>query len=566
MKRTALVALLLLPALAPAQLYSPTNPPVIGPPPQSGPAALLYVRLDGPAGAKASWYQGQAKRDLDMGAVLGLRPGYVFRFEVNHIPDLPGVSLFPTLEVRGSLSMTTKAQPKDFPAPVVLTREDVQAVLRGALVTKLVYLEHPERATPTATTIQTPIETTLPATRDLYEEAREQGRPVLVIRVGGRQHTPAELAAEFVAGTVLFPGEASLNRPTVAPHLPFVTWPWYDPLAGPGKPDDECIHNGGITPSDLPVPLAARLGRSPAWTSAGLDASGRVIGLQPMDAVAEYRDWRGTARLVPSNRVCLCLPRFQVLRQETPLHEHDLRLAANERIGSKGQDLVRVATPPTPAIGQNLMRSAQGNLRPTEAAGRKAPHAIQRIEILDARALMQGPYQFLGTKAADTLTEVQKALIFQQIKWAVEASATAAPSEKVGLKGTHVIGRVAGLQIIKASAETRSLTACCHEITEVPDCPLLLFKCADKSAAQVGDVVTFTLKYSNQGGKPITDVAVSDSLAARLEYVPGSAESDRAAVFTVQENEAGSQVLRWEIDGVLQAGACGILKFKAKVR
>jgi uncharacterized repeat protein (TIGR01451 family) len=119
---------------------------------------------------------------------------------------------------------------------------------------------------------------------------------------------------------------------------------------------------------------------------------------------------------------------------------------------------------------------------------------------------------------------------------------------------------------VKATAETRSLTACCHEIAEIPDSPLLLFKCADKGAAQVGDVITFTLKYANQGGKPIRDVALTDSLAGRLEYVPGSAEADRDAVFTTQENEAGGQVLRWEINGVLQPGASGIVKFKARVR
>jgi uncharacterized repeat protein (TIGR01451 family) len=82
----------------------------------------------------------------------------------------------------------------------------------------------------------------------------------------------------------------------------------------------------------------------------------------------------------------------------------------------------------------------------------------------------------------------------------------------------------------------------------------------------VGDVVTFTLRYSNHGGKPMTDIAVSDSLSGRLEYVPGSAESDREAVFTLQENEASSAILRWEIGGTLQPGETGKLRFKARVR
>jgi uncharacterized repeat protein (TIGR01451 family) len=82
----------------------------------------------------------------------------------------------------------------------------------------------------------------------------------------------------------------------------------------------------------------------------------------------------------------------------------------------------------------------------------------------------------------------------------------------------------------------------------------------------VGDIVTFSLRYSNMGGRPITDVAVTDSLSGRLEYVPGSAQSDRDAVFTMQENEVGSVVLRWEITGTLQPGQSGRLRFKARVR
>ena len=48
--------------------------------------------------------------------------------------------------------------------------------------------------------------------------------------------------------------------------------------------------------------------------------------------------------------------------------------------------------------------------------------------------------------------------------------------------------------------------------------------------AQVGDVVTFFLKYSNHGGQPITNVAVSDSLTGRLEYVIGSARADHTMI------------------------------------
>ena len=81
-----------------------------------------------------------------------------------------------------------------------------------------------------------------------------------------------------------------------------------------------------------------------------------------------------------------------------------------------------------------------------------------------------------------------------------------------------------------------------------------------------GDEVTFTLKYSNQGGRDISDVAVSDSLTARLEYIPGSAQSSRNAVFSSSPNESGSLALRWQINGVLQPGDSGVVRFKARIR
>ena len=84
--------------------------------------------------------------------------------------------------------------------------------------------------------------------------------------------------------------------------------------------------------------------------------------------------------------------------------------------------------------------------------------------------------------------------------------------------------------------------------------------------AQVGDVVTFFLKFSNHGGQPINNVAVSDSLTGRLEYIPGTARADRDTVFTTQTNEAGSAVLRWEVSGVLLPGESGVVSFQARVR
>ncbi len=57
-----------------------------------------------------------------------------------------------------------------------------------------------------------------------------------------------------------------------------------------------------------------------------------------------------------------------------------------------------------------------------------------------------------------------------------------------------------------------------------------------------------------------------NGLSGRLEYVPGSAQSDRPANFTAAENEVGSVVVRWELPGTIMPGQSGLVRFKAKVR
>jgi uncharacterized repeat protein (TIGR01451 family) len=90
--------------------------------------------------------------------------------------------------------------------------------------------------------------------------------------------------------------------------------------------------------------------------------------------------------------------------------------------------------------------------------------------------------------------------------------------------------------------------------------------CTTHAPDRKASTATFLPKYSNHGGKPITDVAVTDSLATRLEYLPGSAQSDRLAFFTAQLNEAGSLILRWKITGWLMPGQSGVVRLQLRVR
>jgi uncharacterized repeat protein (TIGR01451 family) len=544
--RTCFLSVVLLLPLAPAAGAQMVSLPI------KGTSPLLYVRFGGPPGLRTTFFQGRPRgRDFDTPVVVGLRPGYVYRLEVSGLPGRPGLTIYPTLEVRGSLTLPPRLAGASFPAPLVFAEADIDAVLAGVLVTKVVYLEDPDQAAPEATRPDVPLETTLPAQADLLAEARTRGRPMVVVRVGGRVlFSPDELAAESVYGTILFPGEKVLPPASRPPCMVCDTRPFFDPILGPRHPEGECIHDGGDR-----------------GERAGLDAAGNLHGLEPEDTVAEFTDSHGRRGLTCSNRVCLCVPRFAVLRKELPLgtYENVVALVEGRRTLVQGQ--FRLEVPSLEAQKYEQLKALRARLRPSANVGVQGLVPLERVEVLEARVLNLGPIALLGTKAVLTLTEVERARLVRQVELARELSTNVAPQMDVGVVGPAVVGRIeGGPRVVSGEVVTRDITVCCHEVPCPPDKPLVLVKCADRTSAQPGDVVTFFLRYSNHGGKPITDVAVSDSLSPRLEYVPGSAQSDRAAVFTTQPNEAGSVILRWEISGTLQPGQSGALRFQARVR
>jgi uncharacterized repeat protein (TIGR01451 family) len=464
-------------ALLPAR--APAGPPV-------GPAPLLFVRLVGPTGTHVVLPQGYQLRDLPAPAVLGLRPGYIYRLQMDNFASRPGVRLFPTIEVRGTLNLPPQINALNYPAPVYLTEADIDAVVAGALVTKVVYLEYPERAVPAAQLPGEVFQTELPPREDLLNRAREFGRPLLVLRIGGRQLSNEDLLHEVVPGTVLFPGERWLAPPLAPPQLPYICWQWFDPIHGPRIPDGEYLCDGG----DHGI-------------KAGIGPEGQIGGIEPEDTVAVAVDSEGRRRIVCSNRVCLLVPRFAVLRSELPLGRIDTSLAPVDAAVARRQVLLE---------------------------GQQPFQILRQNEILAARSNL---VRLSGTENMVT---------------------------------AFVTARIEGAEVVTARVTTSDLSQVCETKVPVPPDKLCLTKCVDRPVAQVGEIVTFTLQYSNKGGRPLTDVAVVDSLTTRLEYVPGSARSDRAAVFTFKENEAGSVILRWDIPGVLQPGETGTLTFQARIR
>ena len=232
----------------------------------------------------------------------------------------------------------------------------------------------------------------------------------------------------------------------------------------------------------------------------------------------------------------------------------------------QGQGELDLHLPPRLSQQQKPPFEMEGRLRPSINLSTQAPAPLIKLEILQAMHIEEEVGIILDIRALDRLTQVQRVKIAKQLELARDLSILRKTNTADTVVGTAVLGKIQGLDVVSQTLETRDLTVCCNEPPRPPDKPLVLWKWADRTSAEVGDVVTFTLRYSNHGGRPISDIAVVDSLTGRLEYIPGSAKSSREAVFTLQANEVGSLTLRWEVAGDLQPGQSAVVKFQARVR
>lgn len=457
-------------------------------PPLGPPAPLLAGRVMVPAGVKVTVLPGapQAK-SFDAQVVVGFRPGYAYRLELSNLPGYPGVNLYPTLEVVGSLVPRSGMNFLDFPAPVYLSTGDIERVMRGGMVMKAVYLEDPTRAVPAQSRADMPIELGEATEEDAIKAALNNGRLVAVLRVGDRKPDLEELTRFALPGTVLFPGEKTLAAPPRMPYLPTFPVPLYDPAIGPKPATEECFIDGND--------VGPRIGIGPG---------GRLGGLDPTDVALEYTA-DGKRRVSTSNAVCICSPRYVIRRADV--------LPGGLRANSALDAAVNVVS----------RAIASSNLPPMAVA-----------------------------------TRVKPVSYVTRLRSAITVSRTGI-HEFVGVSAPQAVATVAGAKAVLVVVEP-------EEITSYPNEIVVTKSVSPSGPVKVGDVVTFTIRYYNGTRSPATDLMLSDSLSGRLEYVPGSAKSDRPTNVTTVDNEAGSAIVRFEIPGPIPAGQSGVVTFQARVR
>jgi hypothetical protein len=109
----------------------------------------------------------------------------MYRLKLTDIPGRPGVELYPTMEL-GPATPRTEAYLAHNMIPFELTEEDLDQVLSGNFVTKVIYLPDPEHQELALAGVETLVSTRLDPGVDPIVEADRKGSILAVIRVGNK--------------------------------------------------------------------------------------------------------------------------------------------------------------------------------------------------------------------------------------------------------------------------------------------------------------------------------------------------------------------------------------------
>ena len=209
--------------------------------PKSRPTVqIMFAR---PAAMHVQWdTTGGATFDADPLVVPGRQnfiQGGIFQLKISHVEGLEGVELYPTLEV-GPVTPRTEAYLAHNALPIQFTQEDLEQVMVGNFVTKVIYLPDPEFQEMALAGVETLVSTRLDPGVDPIVEADRRGSIMAVIRVGNKD---IEMGREN-AGTTAAVAQVSYGMVPATAMRP-------SPMAHPGLPPN---YISGVTSPQYGMP------------------------------------------------------------------------------------------------------------------------------------------------------------------------------------------------------------------------------------------------------------------------------------------------------------------------
>lgn len=170
---------------------------------QGGPLSGYYqpVQVHGPQGVQISFAAGEdfgPARPVPQLAAMLISP--VYRLRVTNIPNQEGMEVFPTIELVDRL-YPPPGEALRFPVPIELTQQELELALRGKFVTRVIYVEDPLRALPLPEKNNHQSWFEVKAGDNPLEVADRLGRPIAILRIGGRVPDASGPAPNFLFGS-----------------------------------------------------------------------------------------------------------------------------------------------------------------------------------------------------------------------------------------------------------------------------------------------------------------------------------------------------------------------------
>jgi uncharacterized repeat protein (TIGR01451 family) len=465
-----------------------------------------------------------------------------------NLPERPGVELFPVIEVVGHLHRPEGIDPGKYPIRVIFTFEDLDTVInQSRLVTKVIYLEDPDQALPfRMSKDQIPMVSLNPAENPL-RVASALGRPMAIVRLGGRRPTLEEIQGG--------PGDFGLDYAarlggTPCPFLmqdgsrcPMVAGPPCTAAKAPPQPllpRDEFLCDGG----DRGAPIQ-------------VGSDGRIGGVEPRDAAVRFDIGlgdRSQPRTLPTNVVCIYAPRYAEVRVTTGSNQAvDIQHIRTD---------VRSESSKTASIKAESRKLVQ-NQAAELARNRSRASGFKGRSNIDEESNNRAAGGYVNVDRVSSNVQKQSAEIARNRQNPGEAK------EKVRLQGIKTAEAPVVTGITEGASEAVRVWGT-HQMTGVETPPnrpgLAVIKRVSVAEAEPGDTVSYVIYYRNMGNTPIRAVSIVDSLLPRLEYLKGTSRGPAGTAFTTAVNRVGSTELRWELPGVLAPGASGHVSFDVIIR
>ncbi len=277
-------------------------------------------------------------------------------------------------------------------------------------------------------------------------------------------------------------------------------------------------------------------------------------GVETEDTVVEFHDNHGERRVQPSNKICIYAPRFASVRSATaPIAGVQIAKVAGAHDGQS-------------VGGYNAQMRIDENRR------------VDQLETFRLRSRASG----LGQEQTDNVFDATQSVavhaklinLYEARKFITDGQYVQGENAIItdGMAAAGVWSRDLN-PVVSASDITGQQVNTVTKVeayvgVEDPRGPgqLRVVKLADKSVAEIGDTVEFTIRIDNLGGLELTKVTLVDNLTPRLEYIDGSATNTIDGELLIEDNGEGSSKLTFRLSEPLKGKTGGVLKFQCLVR